>query len=361
MALVALHRAQFDLNSGIEVEIESVTGKGGALTAPLTALSLKSADEEIDADIISSGGIPPMCWRDGNVLFEAFQLREDTDYFLDVTIPLSITEATERSSIHTAWPLSQKLKSTFIREPIKRWREVERDGVQHTIVTGLLRLRSHAGILDLGTELGGYLRAEVVCRKLHYFDEFKSLLDDLSQKATELLLAYDTPVSLSFDLSQDQVKDDSALHFLMRYVMSVDQLPAAIREVFENPHSQLIEQFEIKPIEEIEEAQAELIVDHIDMTELGNGGPLAQFFGNYTPRELPQQEIFETHDTPENRYTKAFLEHCRLLTQRIEGIMRSRKRKAAEREAKGWGEQIDQLLQHDLWREVGALVNGQLK
>jgi len=222
-------------------------------------------------------------------------------------------------------------------------------------VTGQLRLRSHAGVLNLGTELGGSLRAEVVCRKLQYFEEFKALLDGLAEKATELLLAYDSPVSLSFGLSQEQARNDAALHFLMRYVMSSSQLPAAAAEVLSSPHSRVIERLEVKPIEEIEEGQADLMIDHLDVSLLSQGGPLARFFGGHPPRELPQRETFESHDTAENRYTKALLEHCRLLAQRLEGRMCERKRKAAEREARAWGLRLDEVLQHGLWQEVGPL------
>jgi len=355
MSLVVLHRALFDLGSGVQIEIESTVGSGQALNGSLTAPGLVSADEEIATDQVSSGGLPPMCWRDSGELFEPFQLREDTDYFVDITIPLPLDEASQRSATHVAWPFSLRLASAFIREPVKRWREIELAGGRHTVVTGQLRLRSHAGILDLGTELGGHLRAEVVCRKLNYFDEFKALLDGLAEKATELLLAYDSPVSLTFGLSQEQAKNDAALHFLMRYVMSPSQLPAAAIEVLGTPHSRLIERLEVKAIEEIEEVQADLISDHLDVSSLGQGGPLARFFGGYTPRELPQLEIFESYDTPENRFTKAFLEYCQLLAQQLADRMRARKRKAAEREALSWGLQLDELLQHGLWREIGPL------
>ncbi len=355
MSLVVLHRVQFDLGSGIQIEIESTVGSGRALKTPLAAPGLVSADEEIAVEQVDFGGLPPMCWRDSGGLFEPFQLREDTDYFVDITIPLPLIEASHRSAAHAAWPFNLRLASAFTREPVKRWREIELAGRRHTVVTGQLRLRSHAGVLELGTELGGHLRAEVVCRKLKYFDEFKALLDSLAEKATELLLAYDSPVSLSFSLSQEQARNDAALHFLMRYVMSPNQLPAAVVDVLSAPHSRLIERLEVKPIEEIEEGQADLIIDNLEISSLGHGGPLARFFGGYTPRELPHLEMFESHDTAENRYTKALLVHCQLLAQQLEARMRARKRKAAEREAASWGLQLDELLQHGFWREVGPL------
>lgn len=102
MSLVALHRAQFDIGSGVRVEIESVVGRGLALKAPIVIPGLLSADEEADAEQLGATGLLPMCWRDAGELFEQFQLREDTDYFVDVTVPLPISDASQRASVHPA-------------------------------------------------------------------------------------------------------------------------------------------------------------------------------------------------------------------------------------------------------------------
>lgn len=355
MSLVALHRARFDLGVSVQIEIETTLGRGRLLPTLWSAPGLIGADEEIDADALGLGGMPPMCWRDSGHLFEPFQLREDTDYFIDVTVPLAMADARRMAAAHAAWPFSARLASAFTREPVKRWCEVTVAGRLHTVITGQLRLRSHAGIINLSTEFGGALQAEVVCQKLHYFDEFKTLLDSLAEKAAELLLAYDTPVSLAFDISDDQADSDSALHFLMRHVMSAAHLPLAATEIIANPHARLIERVVVISIEEVEEGQADLVVDHLDVSALGDGGPLARFFAGYTPRELPQREMFESHDTAENRYAKALLGHCRLIAQRLENRMGARKRRAAAREAHGWNLKLNELLQHGLWREVGSL------
>lgn len=355
MAVIALHRARFDLGSSVLVEIETTLGQGRVLPVLWDAPGLIEADEEIEAAALTSGGMPPMCWRDSGHLFEPFQLREDTDYLVDVTVPVSLLDATRLAAAHPAWPFGARLANAFTREPAKRWREVQLAGQARTVVTGQLRLRSHAGILNLATEFGGALQVEVVCRKLRYFDEFKALLDSLAEKAAELLLAYDTPVSLAFDIGNDQANNDAALHFLMRHVMAAVHLPLAAAEIIANPHSRLVERIEVVGIEEIDEGQADLIVDHLDVSALGDGGPLARFFRGYTPRELPQRETFESHDTAENRYAKALLEHCRLVAQRLENRMVARKRRAAAREARAWNLQLDELLQHGLWREVGPL------
>jgi len=353
MSFVPLHRAKFDLGAGCWIDIESDLGEGRPI-APDTIVpgDLLAAEMEARPNDVSSGGIPPMCWRDAGELFEKFQLREDTDYFVDVSTPFSLQEAKQRAQANAAWPFQGRLASAFTREPSRRWRV---EGGK-TVITGQIRLRSHAGVLDLSPEFGGELRAEVACRKLSYFEEFKQLLDDLADKAAELLLTYDSPVSLNFKASDDLAKNEAALHFLMRHVMAGARLPTSVEEILERPHVRLFNRVELCPIEEIVEVDPELVADGIDFSEAALGGPLARLFRGYTPTSLPQGGSFESCDTPENRYAKAFLEHCSLLARRLEAALSSRGRRAAAREARSWSVAVDEMLQHGMWREVGPLM-----
>lgn len=356
MTFVALHRAQFDLGSGVTLDIEAALGKGQSIPVTWDAPGLTAVEEEVDSDSLGSGGILPMCWRDAGHLFECFQLREDTDYFIDVAMPISMEEAVTRSQTSTAWPFDHRLANAFRRDPVKRWKVAEISDRKVVTITGQLRLRSQAGVINLGVEALEPLLAEVACRKLKYFEEFKELLDSLAEKAAELLLSFDSPVSLSFDTSGDLAKNDAALHFLMRHIMSRRHLPTAIDEIIAQPHSRLLERLDFVPIDEIEEADPELISDGVDPSELALGGPLARLFGGFTPMALPRRESFDSNDTPENRYAKAFLEHCSLIANRLESRMGTRKRKASEREARGWALELDEALQHGVWRDVGPLT-----
>ena len=353
MGFVPLHRARFDLRDGCWIDIEASIGKGKPLAVGhIQSDALISAEEETQAEKITSGGIPPMCWRDAGELFEKFQLREDTDYFLDIATPFPLQEAIFLSQANSSWPFDARLASAFTREPSRRWRE---EGGK-TVITGQIRLRSHAGILNLSPLFGGELRAEVACRKLHYFEEFKHLLDELAEKAAELLLSYDSPVSLNFRTTDNLATNEAAVHFLMRHVMSKRNLPTSIEEIIDRPHVRLMERVESTPIEEIVEADPELIVDWLDHSDLKAGGPLDRLFRGFTPASLPERESYESFDTAENRYAKAFLEHCSLIAWRLEGALSAQKRQASAREAHAWAVSIDDALQHGMWREVGPLT-----
>lgn len=355
MDFVALHRVKFDLGSGASIDIETALGRGQTIPADWGAPEMVAAEVELDPSAVASGTMMPMCWRESGQLFERFQLREDTDYFVDVSLPIPLEEAAQRAKADPYWPFGARLANVFKRDPTRRWKEVASGGKPMAVITGQLRLRSHAGVINLGVEFGRPLMAEVACRKLKYFEEFKELLDSLAEKAAELLLSLDSPVSLSFDPSGDLAKNDAALHFLMRHIMASAKLPLAIEEIVASPHSRLLERLDFVRIEEVEEADAELIADGFDPSELIKGGPLARLFGGFTPTALPQRDSTETLDTPENRYAKAFLEHCAFIARQLQTRMSARGRRASEREAQAWAVALDEALQHSMWRDVGPL------
>ena len=81
-----------------------------------------------------------------------------------------------------AWPFGERLASVFKVDPPRRWKDTTNGGV---VVTGQLRLKNHAGILDLGTKFDTPLVAEVVCRKVDYLPEFQRLLDEVAEEVAD--------------------------------------------------------------------------------------------------------------------------------------------------------------------------------
>jgi predicted component of viral defense system (DUF524 family) len=111
----------------------------------------------------------------------------------------------------------------------------------------------------------------------------------------------------------------------------------------------------VEPIGSVQEPQTDSLVDELDISVLGRGGPLARLFRGYTPREIAVAESEETFDTAENRYVKYFLEECVLIAQRLADRLTTRKKPAAAREARDWVGRIDEMLDHRQWASVGSL------
>ena len=117
MEALALHRAVFKFPSGVRIDIESALGTGVPISELPPIPYLAEAQREADLAAVSSGGIVPMCWRDAAALFERFQLREDTDYYVDVTVPMSRADAETQAAAYSCWPFNQRLANAFRRDP----------------------------------------------------------------------------------------------------------------------------------------------------------------------------------------------------------------------------------------------------
>lgn len=350
---IALHRVRYTWDPDRQIEIEWTRGRGvpGRLMASEPLLTF--VEHEADPDAQSSNGVPAICVRDdAPVLFERFQLRENTEYYIDITLPISKMEAENLAVGRLAWPFADRLATVFRSDPPRRWRETATGSV---IVSGVLRLRNHAGIIDLQTAFSTPLLAEVVCRKINYLDEFRTLLDEVASELAELLVQYDSPVSLEFERSDIDVENDAGLLFQLRHMMNAQNLPAAVEEILSAFHSRLVEHSQTDAIGAIFEPEVDSVIENLDFSALERGGPLARLFREHTPRELSFAEHTETVDTPENRYVKAFLEQCSFLIERLISKLEKRRKPAVVREAQGWTEQIDELLAQRVWRSVGRL------
>ena len=350
---IPLHRVRFAWGPSTQMDIEWTKGEGEQLQGFVPTPILSLCEREITPDDYALRGIPAICWRDDSpVLFEPLQLRENTDYFIDITLPLPKAEAERQARFRPAWPFSERLRGVFAPDPPRRWREPDPLSV---VISGQLRLRNHAGIIDLSLENGKELRAEVVCRKIGYLGEFQTLLSDVAEFLAELLLQYDSPVSVAFDLTDARNASMAAMLFQMRYVMTETNLPLAVEEVLSQVHAKLITETRMCAIAEVEEPDVEALADTLDVSLFDSGGPLSGMFRGYTPRELPVVEMAEITDTPENRYVKYFLEECTLLSQWLATNLEIQGKVTAAREAEGWVLQLQEMLAHDSWRSVGIM------
>jgi uncharacterized protein len=350
---VPLHRVRFSWGPATHIDIEWAKGAGEAMAGFAQAPAMTVCERETAPDDYAVRGVPAICWRDNTpVLFERLQLRENTDYFLDVTLPIPKAEAMRQIREKPAWPFSERLRAVFKPDPPRRWKETDAGSV---VISGELRLRNHAGILDLSIEAGAGMRAEVVCRKISYLDEFQTLLNEVAEFLAELLLQYDSPVSVAFDLTDARQASLAAVLFQMRYVMAEDNLPLAVEEVLSQAHAMLVTEVSMRGIAEVEEPNVEALVDEMDVSQLDQGGPLARLFRGFTPREMPVVEIAEIVDTPENRYVKYFLEECALLAQWLAASLGAQGKVASAREAESWVLRLQELLAHDTWRSVGIM------
>ncbi|MDZ4099354.1 MAG: DUF2357 domain-containing protein [Methylophilaceae bacterium] len=353
--VIPLHRIRFSWGPRTHLDIEWSKGRGQGISLLSEVPNVSLAEQEVEPDEYASRGIPPICWRaSAPVLFERFQLREDTEYLVDVTVPRTVAELLRDTPCHKGWPFRERLATVFRADPPRRWRSND-DG--STTISGLLRLRSHAGILDLSIGTDAPLVAEVVCRKIGYLDEFRALLDEVAEEYSELLLQYDSPVSASFNLSDVTPQTEAALLFQLRHTMAEKNLPVALDEIRRSFHSRLDQWKATEEIGSVQEPDITAFIEEFEASVVVKGGPLADLFRGYSPREFPVIGTRETSDTAENRYVKFFLEELQLIAQRLAGSLARTRRTASLREVEDWINFLDDELSSGHWRRIGTFRN----
>lgn len=351
---IPLHRIQLRSKGGLQVDLECTRGKGEAADHSGWPDAVIYLERELFPDNASLGGVPSLCFRgDAPVLFEPFQLRENTEYYVDIIVPVSKDLAEERQSKNPAWPFALRMAGVVKIDPSRRWTV---DGAGHTVISGMIRLKSHAGILDLDTEFGGF-RLEVVCQKVGYLEEFRRLLERVAEESVELLLQYDSPVSAEFNVSHVSTHNEAALLFQMRHIMYAENLPTSIEEILGRFHSNLYSHRGTGDLSDVASLDIESISSEFDIDLLHRGGSLRRMFRGYTPSTFPTTDQHETIDTPENRYIKYFLEEITQLCERLIAHLGIAKKVAAVREVSEWRDQLDEMLANRLWNDVSGLKN----
>lgn len=348
--ITRLHSISFAWDGGTRLQIEWARGRGRPCALPPLP-HVVNAEEEVDPEGLT--GVPPICWRqDAPALFDPFQLCENTEYFVDVTLPVGLAAAHASHQANPGWPFGERLANTFHADPVRRWRTNENGTIT---VPGKLSLRDQAGLLDLSLGERARLQAEVVCRKFGYLEEFRSLLDAIAEELAELLLQHDSPTSSAFDLSDSGAASNAALMFQMRYIMGASNLPTALDAIRRAFHTDLKRTYKRDALSFSDSIDVPDMLTRLSGSEFLRGGALAGLFRGYTPTELETIELSESTNTPENQYVRHFLEELRVIAHQLIVALEGAGRTASAREAQSWLSALDEELSGNTWRAVGPL------
>lgn len=347
----SLHRVVCEWGGGFRLEIECSAGASGRAAEIRGHPLVSSAEVECAPDALTTAGIPAMAWRDDDsVLFEPLQLREETDYLIDVTVPYPRAVAASLRETQAGWPFSERLDQVLRSDPPKRWRDVP-GGV---VVTGILNFGSAVGVANLAPRDLSPLRVEVVPRKLGYFGDFRSLLEDIAGELTGLLIEIDTAAGASFAGSDQGSHEPSVRLFHFRGLMESRNVPAAMDALLLRPHTKLATRVRDEEVDAIADVDAHMVAENLAFEKLSRGGPLQRLFLGHSPQTVPYRSSSDTFDTRENRYIKGLLLEMLDDVSRLEIDLRLAGKVRSAREAAKWATQLENWLAHPLWREVHA-------
>ncbi|MGG1518760.1 DUF2357 domain-containing protein [Paenibacillus oryzisoli] len=351
-------------NSLYELEIDYLNGKQGeSISVPIEYIH--TATTEADDKAFSYS--PAIGLRlDESGMYYPIQLRENTNYFISVTIPLSLIELKEKivDGINSFPFNNLRLSSNFKLNPEKTWKQETRDNKKFIIISGTLQTKNQVGILDLSIGEQEGLFCEVASSKINYQEDFLSLLTDIAEESSEILLQMGMSTGYHFDAQNEKEADFLIIMFHLRGLFAADALPLALNTIMNNIHSKLVNENNIVDTSLVKYPNISQIASRGTTLPFNKGGALAPIFNGFTPIKMFETLKYETIDTPENRYIKHFLTEVENLCETLFVQLKEKvsKENANEsvfnsslKELTGWLDLLEQYLSEPLWNQIQQL------
>lgn len=347
------HSVRIDSGAGTTIDLEWDLGRSGTQQPPPERSSILSCTTEISPDNLWNRGVPAIGWRgEEDSLFEPLQVREGSEYLVDVRIPMAKQLAVGEWMENRCFPFSKRISKHYRSDPPRRWKD--EDGL--LLVPGRLRTRNHIGILDLSLPMGHPVLLEVLSTKIGYREDLRAFLDAISAEIVELLVELDasTFIMLSSNVNVSASPMSELLH--MRRLMRDDLLPVAVELITQSPHTMILETTQQVPIGRVSRTVRRLDTHAMDLSRTREGGALAGLFRGRTPELIPENTKSEVLDTPENRYVKAFLEELLDKAEKLKEELDNIQKPHSSDEAARWASVISDWLSRPIWREIGPLT-----
>jgi predicted component of viral defense system (DUF524 family) len=159
----------------------------------------------------------------------------------------------------------------------------------------------------------GKVELEVQSIKSGYRDDYRDMLETITEKCTDLLLQVSSPVSQHFEI--DYTKDGQTLYQKFSFIKSVigtDEFAEAIHRIVTSPVTQwkeITEEKDIRNARRFSNANIKEILKRGNRTKIPDGHFLRNFGIDTIPERITTIKKTDSVDTPENRFIKHALEN----------------------------------------------------
>ena len=198
------------------------------------------------------------------------------------------------------------------------------------------------------------IELEVQSVKSGYRDDYRDMLELITEKCTDLLLQSNSPVSHHFDV--DYSKDSQTLYQKFAFIKSIinsSEFKDAVHKIVTAPVTTWAEKIEEKDIRSVRR------FTNTNIKELVKGGkrtnlPRGHYIGNLGLKTLPERitsfRKTDSVDTPENRFIKHSLETFLKFCSDINSA--AAKDSKLDSESKILISELESQLQHSIFKDI---------
>ncbi|WP_405286697.1 DUF2357 domain-containing protein [Methanobrevibacter sp.] len=192
-------------------------------------------------------------------------------------------------------------------------------------IAGTLNFRSYVGksFLDVRKEGVESVRIpiEVRSKKIDYFNQYSSMIADLSQQALSLIFEVNSPLYQEFELDYRDKETFYEDFMFLEYLFRQDNLPSIFEYLSKNLHSQLKNHVETVPISLASNVNQNTLKNIISrpnkLFKTDSDLEISRKLNGYLPHEIEQVKHEDVIDIPENRFFKYFLELIQGLIEKL--------------------------------------------
>lgn len=212
-------------------------------------------------------------------------------------------------------------------------------------------------VLDNKGERASTIAIEVRSSKTSYREDYRFMLEDITDQCTDLLMQHSSPVIQNF--IPDYATDSETVYQRFTFVKSVlesDEFNEAVHRILTAPvtsWSETEEEVDIRRLRRLGSSHLRQIAYRSKRIKLPDDHPLKNKIDTIPARISADRKV-ETVDTPENRFIKYALEvFCSFCTEVRNTLTKDNgNHLRAYIEALRLEEQLSEILNHDLFREI---------
>ncbi|WP_395049844.1 DUF2357 domain-containing protein [Flavobacterium sp.] len=205
------------------------------------------------------------------------------------------------------------------------------------------------------TKPSNKIKLEVQSVKSDYRTDYRFMLEDITERCTDLIMQIDSPINQHFET--DFNKNPETLYQRFSFVKSlIDSLEfeEAIQKIVSNPTTKWEEEHEVKDIRRIRrfnQKNIKQLVTKSNSMELSNDHFLNKFYGlTSIPTKIDSTRKTESIDTAENRFIKHALEEFLFFCENCE--LKFEKYSTAKFESGLLATKISTLLNQSFFKQI---------
>ncbi|GAB2618077.1 DUF2357 domain-containing protein [Belliella aquatica] len=233
--------------------------------------------------------------------------------------------------------------------------------------TGIIAPNIFVGTLYLSLKKEGVedpikkIPLEVQSKKTGYRDDYRDMLEFITEKCTDLLLQINSPVYQNFEPNFEKDISENVLYqrfIFLKSIIGTSEFHEAVHRIVSFPNTKWEEETELKDVRNVRRFSRSAVVELVkgkNRIKIPSSHPLVTYGLNSVPSKILSSRKVDSVDTPENRFIKYALETFLKFSVEINAKAKKLNRQSQlSKESEQLVSELENHLYHTIFNEISA-------